>query len=109
MGPDMDPPRERFVYSLASACAARSVHCICGAVPVMFTPRERKLEPARLEMLRLPPLKPPRDTSKGEVTRLVDTLASRGSEFESIGRLLSVTLLSSAPSPSTEKPSGCPS
>ena len=41
-------------------------------------PRLRKFEPEPERMLRLPPLKPPRDASNGDVVSDVEIAASRG-------------------------------
>jgi hypothetical protein len=59
--------------------------------------------------LNCAPLKPPRDTSYGEVARELETAASRG-RFEPPKFMpLSVVWFWSAPRPSTEKPLGSPS
>src|SRR5688572_27057783 len=101
MGPEKTPLSDMLVYSFASACAARSVHCSSGVVVTRFTPRLRKFDPAGVDRFRFPPLKPPRETSNGDVLRLVEIAASRGRELPFVGRPLRVTLLSSASRPST--------
>src|SRR5215207_5264753 len=109
MGPDAMPPSDRFVYSVPSARAAGSVHCICGALRTKLRPRLRKLDPELERMLKFPPLKPPREGSYDDVESELDIDASRGRPFAPTCIPLSVTLFWSAPSPRTEKPSGPPS
>src|SRR4028119_43027 len=101
MGPEAVPPSDRLVYSLPSARAAGSVHCTCGEVNCRLIPRVRKLEPDWEPMLKLAPLKPPRDGSMGEVASEVETAASRGRFPAPTCMPLSVTLFWSPPSPST--------
>src|SRR6185369_6515647 len=108
MGPDATPPSETFVYSVPSACAARSLHMSGGALSTMEDPRVRKFEPPPVRMLKLAPLNPPRDTSYGDVESELEIDASRGSPFAPKLTPLSVTLFWSAPSPRTEKPSDAP-
>ena len=43
-----------------------------------LVPRLRKFEPERDRMLKLPPLKPPRETSNEDVVSELDMPASRG-------------------------------
>ena len=109
MGPEVRPPSERFEYSWPSARAAWSVHCICGASMFRLEVRATKLVPERVRRLKLPPLKPPRDTSYGDVTREPLTAASRGKSLPLKFCPLSVVEFWSGESPSTENPDGSPS
>ena len=92
MGPDATPPSERFVYSVPSARAAGSVHCICGALTTKLNPRLLKLEPEPERMLKFPPLNPPRDGSYGDVESELEMAASRGNPLVPICMPFSVTL-----------------
>jgi hypothetical protein len=67
------------------------------------------LVPGLARRLRRAPLKPPVDTSYGDVTSPVDTLASRGRLAPPNGIPLSVVWFWSGERPSTEKPAGSPS
>ena len=68
-----------------------------------------KFVPGRVRMLNCPPLKPPRETSYGAVTRELETAASRGRFEPPKFAPFRVVLFWSWPSPSTEKPEGSPS
>src|SRR5437764_302255 len=107
-GPAASPPRETFEYCCPSDCAARSVHCSCGASRFRLMPRVMKFDPGLERRVSCPPLKPPRETSYGDVTSDVDTPASRGRLEPPNAMPFSVVLFWSAPSPRTEKPFGSP-
>ena len=77
-GPESRPPSDALVYSWPSDRAAASVHCIAGESKLRLFVRLMKFEPGRVRTLSCAPLKPPRETSYGEVTSDVDTEASRG-------------------------------
>src|SRR5579885_3202202 len=105
----MTPPSETLEYVVPTACAARSVHSRAGVFSTRLVPRVLKLEPDAGRMLKFPPLNPPREPSYGDVVSDVEIAASRGRLFPPNCMPLSVVLFCSAPTPSTEKPSGWPS
>src|SRR5579862_1643963 len=109
MGPMSSPPSETFEYSCPFARAAASVHWSAGASMLRLDVREMKFEPARMRMLRFAPLKPPTDTSYGEVTSDVVSAASRGVSEPLKFIPLRVVEFWSDVRPSTEKPEGSPS
>src|SRR5829696_4696826 len=102
MGPADCPPSESDAYSAPMARPARSVHCTAGALARLLTPRALKLEPDCVRIWNCAPLKPPFETSQGEVASVERVAASRGTSPPPNERPLSVAPFWSPPRPKTE-------